>query len=72
MKWGLAMSYKGHRLPRISELTAFAAAAQHSSFTRAAVELSLTQGAVSRAVAELEGTWAEPFLSGSVPVTPGV
>lgn len=49
------MSYKGHRLPRISELTAFAAAARHSSFTRAAVELSLTQGAVSRAVAELEG-----------------
>ena len=55
MKWGLTMSYKGHRLPRISELTALAAAAQHSSFTRAAVELSLTQGAVSRAVAELEG-----------------
>ena len=49
------MSYRGHFLPRINELTAFAAAAQHSSFTRAAVELSLTQGAVSRAIAELEG-----------------
>lgn len=49
------MSYRGHFLPRINELAAFAAAAQHSSFTRAAVELSLTQGAVSRAIAELEG-----------------
>lgn len=49
------MAYRGQVLPRINELTAFAAAARHSSFTRAAVELSLTQGAVSRAVAELEG-----------------
>jgi LysR family glycine cleavage system transcriptional activator len=49
------MSYRGHFLPRINELAAFAAAAQHSSFTRAAVELNLTQGAVSRAIAELEG-----------------
>jgi LysR family glycine cleavage system transcriptional activator len=36
-------------------LLAFAAAARHSSFTRAATELNLTQGAVSRAIAELEG-----------------
>ena len=49
------MRYRGHFLPRINELTAFAAAARHSNFTRAAVELSLTQGAVSRAIAELEG-----------------
>ena len=56
MKWGFrTMRYRGHFVPRINELTAFAAAAQHSSFTRAAVELSLTQGAVSRAIAELEG-----------------
>ena len=52
---GQAMSYGGRLLPRMNELTAFAAAARHSSFTHAAVELSLTQGAVSRAIAELEG-----------------
>jgi hypothetical protein len=36
--------------PRISELIAFEAAARHGSFTRAALELNLTQGAVSRSV----------------------
>ena len=48
------MRYRGHFLPRVNELTAFVAAAQHSNFTHAAVELSLTQGAVSRAIGELE------------------
>jgi LysR family glycine cleavage system transcriptional activator len=47
---------KGARVvPRMNELVAFATAARHSSFTSAAVELNLTQGAVSRAIAELEG-----------------
>jgi LysR family glycine cleavage system transcriptional activator len=42
-------------VPRMNELVAFEAAARHSNFTSAAVELRLTQGAVSRAIAELEG-----------------
>src|SRR5690349_2891080 len=41
-------------LPRMNELLAFATAARHLSFTSAAVELNLTQGAVSRTIAELE------------------
>lgn len=41
-------------IPRMSELLAFEAAARLGSFTRAAVELNLTQGAVSRAVDALE------------------
>jgi LysR family glycine cleavage system transcriptional activator len=49
------MARQGRFLPRMNELMAFAAAARHASFTGAAVELSLTQGAVSRAIAELEG-----------------
>lgn len=41
-------------LPSIGDLTAFEAAARHGSFTRAAVELNLTQSAISRAVRMLE------------------
>ncbi len=41
-------------VPSLSALAAFEAAARHGSFTRAAEELSLTQGAVSRQVAHLE------------------
>ncbi len=40
-------------VPSLSALAAFEAAARHGSFTRAAEELSLTQGAVSRQVAHL-------------------
>ncbi|MGO4172052.1 LysR family transcriptional regulator [Bosea sp. TAF32] len=42
-------------VPSLSALAAFEAAARHGSFTRAAEELNLTQGAVSRQVAHLEG-----------------
>lgn len=42
------------RLPSIQALQCFEAAARHQSFTRAAQELALTQGAVSRQVAALE------------------
>ncbi len=42
------------RLPSIQALQAFEAAARHESFTRAAQELSLTQGAVCRQIAGLE------------------
>lgn len=45
---------RGH-IPSICGLTSFVAAAQHGSFTRAAAELDLSQGAVSRQIRELEG-----------------
>jgi LysR family transcriptional regulator, glycine cleavage system transcriptional activator len=45
---------KRGEVPSISELTSFVAAAQHGSFTRAASELNLTQGAISRQIRDLE------------------
>ncbi len=42
------------RLPNLSTLPGFEAAARHLSFTLAAAELNLTQGAISRQVRELE------------------
>jgi LysR family glycine cleavage system transcriptional activator len=43
------------RLPSLNALKAFEAAARHESFTRAAEELCVTQGAVSHQVKALEG-----------------
>ncbi len=43
------------RLPQLNALKAFEAAARHESFTRAAEELCVTQGAVSHQVKALEG-----------------
>lgn len=48
------MKLSRNQLPDLAALQAFEAAARHSSFTRAAVELNLTQSAVSRQVKELE------------------
>src|SRR3981081_1703520 len=42
------------RLPPLNALKVFEAAARHESFTRAAEELSVTQGAMSHQVKELE------------------
>ena len=42
------------RVPSLHALNCFVAAARHGSFTRAAQELALSQGAVSRQVAALE------------------
>src|SRR6185369_7019750 len=42
------------RLPPLNALRTFEAAARHESFTRAAQELSVTQGAVSQQVKALE------------------
>jgi LysR family glycine cleavage system transcriptional activator len=42
------------KIPSTAALTAFVAAARHASYTAAARELSLTQGAVCRQVASLE------------------
>lgn len=43
-----------NNLPPLKPLISFRAAARHSSFTKAAHELNLTHGAVSRAVKQLE------------------
>ncbi|HKT95505.1 MAG TPA: LysR family transcriptional regulator, partial [Paraburkholderia sp.] len=42
------------RIPNMSALIAFEAAARHESFTQAAKELFLTESAVSRQIATLE------------------
>jgi len=42
------------RLPPLNPLRAFEAAARHMSFTRAAAEMNVTQGAISRQVRALE------------------
>ena len=42
------------RLPALNSLRSFEAAARHESFTRAAAELNVTQGAVSQQVKALE------------------
>ncbi len=50
-----AMSFSHNEaLPSLNALRAFAAAGRHLSFTRAAQELHVTQGAVSRLVKQLE------------------
>src|SRR4051812_12751695 len=41
-------------LPTIGELVAFESAGRHGSFTRAALELNLTQSAISRQIRLLE------------------
>lgn len=43
------------RIPSNSSLMAFEAAARHGSFARAAEELALTEGAISRQIGRLEG-----------------
>ncbi|MDB5893682.1 MAG: transcriptional regulator, LysR family [Rhodoferax sp.] len=48
--------------PTISELNAFHVAAKHLSFTRAARELCVTQGAISRHVAGLEAYLGTPMF----------
>ena len=42
------------RIPSLGALIAFEAAARHESFSRAATELALTEGAISRQIASLE------------------
>ncbi len=50
------------KLPSTQALNCFEAAARHQSFTRAAQELNLTQGAVSRQVATLEAFLGVPLF----------
>ncbi|RYZ05411.1 MAG: LysR family transcriptional regulator [Comamonadaceae bacterium] len=55
-----------HRLPSLNALKAFEAASRHLSFTRAAAELHVTHGAVSRQVSQLEGALGTAlFVRGS-------
>jgi len=49
-------------LPSLSALQAFEASARHVSFTRAAEELNLSQGAISRQVATLEEMLGVPLF----------
>lgn len=50
------------RLPPLNALRAFEAAARHLSFTRAAEELHVTQGAVSRHIKLLEAHFGVPLF----------
>ena len=60
-------------MPPLNPLLAFEAAARHESFTRAATELNVTQGAVSRQVAVLEQFFGDQLFerrTGGVVLTP--
>src|SRR6266545_4369318 len=48
------MSLTNFPLPSLDALVAFETAARHQSFTRAAAELNVTQGAISRQIRVLE------------------
>ena len=50
------------RLPPLNALKAFEAAGRHASFTRAAAELRVTHGAVSRHVQALEAWLGQPLF----------
>lgn len=45
---------QGRKLPSLNAIRAFEAAGRHVSFTKAAAELNVTHGAISRQVAQLE------------------
>lgn len=49
-------------LPPLGPLISFCAAAKHQSFTKAAQELNLTHGAISRAVKQLEDYFSLPLF----------
>ena len=51
------------RLPPLSTLPSFEAAARHLSFSKAADELHVTHGAVSRAVRHLEDHLRSPLFT---------
>jgi LysR family glycine cleavage system transcriptional activator len=50
------------RIPPLNSLRAFEVAARHQSFKRAADELCITQGAVSRHIAKLEEVLGLPLF----------
>lgn len=56
------MVRRHYSLPSLNALAAFEAAARHLSLTRAAVELNVTPGAVSKQVKTLEGELGRPLF----------
>ncbi|WP_424813144.1 LysR substrate-binding domain-containing protein [Roseococcus sp. YIM B11640] len=54
--------HERRRPPPLNPMRAFESAARHLSFTRAAEELGVTQGAISRAVAALEEHFGFPLF----------
>lgn len=56
------MSRRFYDLPPFTTLSAFEAAARHLSFKNAAVELSVTPGAVSHQIKALEGELGTPLF----------
>ncbi|MDN3612100.1 LysR family transcriptional regulator [Vibrio ostreicida] len=54
---------KNSELPSMKALRALIAVAHHQSFSKAAVELCVTQGAVSKQIALLEKTVGQPLFS---------
>lgn len=54
---------RSNRLPSIRSLRAFEAAARHLSFTLAAQELNLTQGAISHQIRSIEELLQHPLFS---------
>lgn len=48
----------------LSQLAYFRAVARTEHFTRAAEELHITQPSLSKAIANLEGSWASPVRPG--------
>jgi LysR family glycine cleavage system transcriptional activator len=63
----MSISHDGQRLPPLRALRVFEAAARHESLTGAARELGVTQSAVSRQVAALEGWLGRPLFRRSGP-----
>jgi len=59
------ISRSSRRMPPLNPLRAFEVAARHLSFTHAADELCVTQGAVSRSVKALEDYLGEPLFERS-------
>lgn len=56
------MRSRFHKIPSPSSLIVFEASARHLSFTKAAFELSLSQAAVSKQIAKLEGRLNTPLF----------
>jgi LysR family transcriptional regulator, glycine cleavage system transcriptional activator len=56
------LGYSRMKLPSISEMLAFDAVARHLSFTRAGVELNLTQTAISHQIKRLEEALGAPLF----------
>lgn len=61
MSWSYANAMDRAQLP-LNALRAFEASARHLSFTRAAIELCVSQGAISQQVASLEARLGRPLF----------